>query len=84
MDASDELPPLTFAVPVARQSNKKQAPPCVVPLVIAPIHFSAVGFIATALAKQIMFARGRINQSFAQIQSFLQVLFSLFANLQVH
>jgi hypothetical protein len=72
MDSSEELPPLTFAVPAFRQSLKKQETPSEVRLKISPIHFSAIGFIAAALAKQIMFARGRINQSFSELESFVE------------
>ncbi len=73
MESPEDLPPLTFAVPATRESKKKQAPPCIVPLTIPPIHFSAVGFIATALAKQIMHARGRINQAFTELESRVKV-----------
>ena len=73
MDAPDDLPPLTFAVPVPRLSQKKQVSPSIVPLAVTPIHFSAIGFIATALAKQIMHARGRINQAFPELESRVKV-----------
>ena len=77
MDSPDDLPPLTFAVPAFRQSQKVQAPPSDVRLAVSPFHFSAIGFIATALSKQIMFTRGRINQSFSEIESYIQVSFEL-------
>jgi hypothetical protein len=73
MDCSDDVPPLTFPELPPRQSQKTTAPPCVVPLNVPPFHFSAVGFISAALAKQIMFARGRINQSFSDLESMVQV-----------
>jgi hypothetical protein len=73
MDSSDDVPPLTFPELPPRQSQKTAAPPCVVPLNVPPFHFSAVGFISAALAKQIMFARGRINQSFPDLESMVQV-----------
>jgi hypothetical protein len=77
MESSDELPPLTFEMPAFRQSQKKHVTPCDVRLAVSPIHTSAIGFIAAALAKQIMFARGRINQSFSELESFVQVGFNV-------
>ena len=85
MDSSDDLPPLTFPAIPLRQSQKQTSPPCIVTLAVAPFHCSAVGFIGAAVAKQIMFARGRINQSFADLESMVQVrLRERFALMLLH
>jgi hypothetical protein len=73
MESSDDLPPLMFPEISSRQIQRKTAPPCFVSVAVAPFHFSAIGFIGSALAKQIMFARGRINQSFSDLESMVQV-----------
>jgi hypothetical protein len=74
-DMDESLPPLTFSLPAPRKSLKTESEVCTLPVVIPPVNSFATGFVATALVKQIMFARGRINQSFADLEISVEVNF---------